>query len=84
MWQGGDFPLEHVGENPVERGENEGKRKEKEKRKRKEKKRGVRSSNFSLEFTVIGSSVLVGGRGKVGPHNESYAIVPKSVGFAKL
>ena len=61
----------------------EGKRKRK-KRKKNEKKRGVRSSNFSLDFTVIGPSVLVGAREKVGPRNESYAWVPKSMDFAKL
>ena len=61
-----------------------GKKKEKEEKKRREKKRGVRSSNFSLEFTVIGPSVLVGTRSKVGPCNESYAWVPKSMDFAKL
>ena len=42
------------------------------------------SSNFSLEFAVIGPSVLVEARGKVGPHNGTYAWAPKSVGFVKL
>ena len=68
----------------MERGGKEGKKKEKDGKKRKEKRRGVRSSNFSLEFVVIGLSVLVGARSKVGPRNESYAWVPKSVGFVKL
>ena len=66
-----------------ERGK-EGKKKKKEEKKRKEKRRGVRSSNFYLEFTVIGSSVLVRARGKVGLRNESYTLVPKSVGVSKL
>ena len=71
--------------NSVGRGKFGGKKKEKEeKKKRNEKKRGVRSSNLSLDFMVIGSSVLVGARGKVGPRNESYTWVPKSVDFFKL
>ena len=73
-----------VGKNSVEREEKEGKRKRKKERKEKEKKRGVRSSNLSLEFVVIGPSVLVGARGKVGPRNESYVWVSKLVGFVKL
>ena len=68
----------------MERGGKGGKKKEKDGKKRKEKRRGVRSSNFSLEFAVIGLSVLVGVRSKVGPRNETYAWVPKSVGFVKL
>ena len=61
-----------------------GKKKKKEGKKRKEKERGVRSSNFSLEFAVIGPSILVGVRGKVGPRKESYVWVPKSLSFVKL
>ena len=83
MWQGETFHLKCRTKSGGERGKG-GKRKEKEEKKRKEKKRGVRSSNFSLEFMVIGPSVLIGARGKVGPLNESYAWVPKSVGFVKL
>ena len=44
----------------------------------------MRTSNFSLEFPAIGPSILVGARGKVGPRNEGYAWVPKSVGLTKL
>ena len=44
----------------------------------------MRSSNLSLDFTVIESSVLVEARDKVGPRNESYTGVPKSVDFIKL
>ena len=83
MWQGGNFPLDLLDQIRW-RGKIGGKKKEKEEKKRKEKKRGVRSSNFSLDFTVIGLLVLVGARGKVGPRNESYVWVPKSVGFPKL
>ena len=68
----------------MERGKIGVENKEKEEKKRKKKKRGVRNSNFSLDFTVIGLRVLIRVRGKVGPRNESYAWVPKSVGFAKL
>ena len=68
----------------MERGGKGGKKIEKDGKKRKDKRRGVRSSNLSLEFAVIGPSVLVGARGKVGPCNESYGWVPKSVGFVKL
>ena len=32
----------------------------------------------------IGPSVFIGARGKVGPRNESYTWIPKSVDFAKL
>ena len=69
MWQGGgDFPLEWL--DLIGWGEENGrKRKEKEEKKRK-KKRRVRSSNFSIEFVVIGPSVLVIARGQVGPRNE--------------
>ena len=49
------------------------------------KRRGVRSSSsFSQYFMEIGPSVLVGKRSKVGPRNESYAWIPKSVDFSKL
>ena len=84
MWQGGDFPLDLLDQNNSvrERGKMREKKKEKEE-KREKKKRGVRTSNFSLEFTVIGPPVLFGARSKVGPRNESYAWVPKSVGFVK-
>ena len=71
-----------VGPNPVERGEKE--REKKQEKKIEENRRGVRSSNFSLDFPEIGLSIRVGARGKVGPHIESYAWVPKSVGFVKL
>ena len=86
MWQGGDFPLDLLDQIRWREGELEGKKKKKEKeeKKRKEKKRGVRSSNFFPKFMVIGPSVLIGARGKVGPRSESYAWVPKSLGFAKL
>ena len=51
----------------------------------KKKRRGrERGSSFSLNFPTIGPSFLVRVRGKVGPRNENYAWVPKSVGFAKL
>ena len=60
------------------------KNKEKEEKKIKEKRKRVRCSNFSLEFAVIEPSVLVRARCKVGPRNESYAWVPKSVGFTNL
>ena len=49
-------------------------------RKRRKEEGGERSFNFSLEFLAIGLSVFVSARGKVGPRNESYAWVPKSVG----
>ena len=81
---GGGLLLEQIG--PFRWGEEnwwEEREKEKEK-KRKRKKRMSESSNFSLEFAVIGSSVLVEARGKVGPRNGSYAWAPKSVGFVKL
>ena len=54
-------------------GERGKKKKEKEEKKIKEKNRGVKGSNFSLDFTVIGPSVLVEARSKVGTHNKSYA-----------
>ena len=59
-----------VGPNPVERGEKE--REKKKEKKREENRRGVRSSNFSLDLSEIGPSIRVGARGKVGPHIESY------------
>ena len=60
------------------------KRKEIKEKKRKNKKGEVRSSNFSLDSTVIRPSVLVGVRGKVGPRNDNYTWVPKSADFSKL
>ena len=39
MWQGGDFPLEHVGENPMERGKLEEKIKKKKEKKIEKKRR---------------------------------------------
>ena len=70
MWQGGDIQLEHVGPNPVGRGELEGKRKERENR---EKKMGEISSTFSLDLATIEPSAFVGVRGKVCPRNEGFA-----------
>ena len=43
-----------------------------------------RERNLSLRSTEIGSWVFIGARGKVNPHNEGYAWVPKSRGFLKL
>ena len=60
-------------------------RKKKEKRGKKREEEGEeRSSTFSLDFLAIGPSVRLGVRGKVRPRIESYAWVPKSVGFVKL
>ena len=39
---------------------------------------------FSLRSTEIRSLVFVGAKGKVDPHNESYAWVSKSWSFVKL
>ena len=44
-------------------------------------KRGFR---FSLRSMEIGSSVFIGARSKVDPHNEGYVWVPKSRSFVKL
>ena len=60
MWQGKVrviFPLGSSGPEQFDEreGKKEKKKKERERRKkRKEKKRGVKSFNFSLDFTVIG------------------------------
>ena len=76
MARRGDFPLEWLDQILWKEGEKVRKREKKRKRrkdkKKKKKRRGVRSSSFSLNFTEIGPLVLVGARGKVGPHNESY------------
>ena len=54
-------------------------------RKREKEERGrERNSTFSLRSTEIGSSILVGARGKVYLRDESYAWVPKSWSFVKL
>ena len=44
----------------------------------REKRRDFRErvSTLSLEFSMIGSSVLVGTRGEVGLHCKAYAWVP--------
>ena len=72
-----------VGPNQVEGGEKE-REKEREEKRGEEERRGVRSSNFSLDLLEIGPSVQVEARGKVGPCIKSYAWVPKSMGFIKL
>ena len=84
MWQGEDFPLDLLDQIRWRKGELEGKREKKEEKKRRENRRGVRNSNLSLEFLVIGPLVLVGARGKVGPRIEGYVWIPKSAGFSKL
>ena len=56
-------------------GEKREKRERKEKGKRKEEFR-ERDSTFSLNFPVIGPSILVGARREVAPHCKSYTWVP--------
>ena len=71
----------HLEENRWERKEKGGKRKKgvgKEKQGRKEEERGRE------DFPAFRLSKLDGLRIKVGPRNESYAWVPKSVCFVKL
>ena len=58
--------------------------KERKEGEEEEEEEGERSSSFSLDFPVIGLSVWVKARGKVGPRIECYAWVPKLVGFVKL
>ena len=81
MWQGGDFPLEHVGANPMEKGEKKGEKKENGRKKRKEKRRGVRSSNFSLEFPEIGPSVRVGSKSQSWSTHRELCVGTKISGF---
>ena len=50
----------------------------------RERKEKSRERNFSLRSMEIGSWDFVGARGKVNPHNEGYAGVPKSWSFVKL
>ena len=59
---------------------------EKEKKREKEKKTNFRESvsNFSLDFSAIGSSVSGEARSKVAPHGKSYAWAPILGSFDKL
>ena len=64
------------------------KKKEKERKAKKTKQRERKKKEkwvflFSIRYTKIGPSVFVGARGKVGPHNEGYAWVPKFGSFVK-
>ena len=57
---------------------------QKQREKMEERESRERNSTFSLRSTETGSWVFIRARGKVGPHNEDYAWVPKSRGFVKL
>ena len=60
------------------------KKEERSREREREKKRKKVVFRFSLRSTEIGLSVFVEPRGKVHLRNESYAWVPKSVGFVEL
>ena len=62
--------------NRLDGGKERENRERKERGKRKEESFRVRSSHFSLNFLVIGPSVLVGTRGEVGLRCKGYAWVP--------
>ena len=60
---------------------------EEEREREGERERGffrVRSSHFSLNFSVIGSSNSGEARGKFDPHCKSYTWVPEVWSFNKL
>ena len=58
-----------------------------EREKERERKEGIfreRGSNFSLDFSAIGSSVSDEVRSKVAPHGKGYAWTPVLGSFEKL
>ena len=61
-----------------------GEKKKRKGKKRDKKRKGMRCSNFSLEFSAIGPLVSVEARGRVLLRDESFAWVLESGVFSKL